>query len=71
LRARLAGLAHSPELRESAVIELGTVRRLTAEHLSGARDHGRTLWSLIMFDAFLKLRIDSSRNAEQRLLASA
>jgi asparagine synthase (glutamine-hydrolysing) len=34
--------------------DLGTLSGLIAEHESGRRDHSKALWSLLMFDGFLK-----------------
>ena len=31
-----------------------TLARIADEHLSGARDHGTPIWTLLMFDAFLR-----------------
>ena len=32
----------------------GTLRRLVEQHQSGMRDHSAPLWSLLMFEAFLR-----------------
>ena len=31
-----------------------TLRRIADEHFSGARDHSTPIWTLLMFDAFLR-----------------
>jgi asparagine synthase (glutamine-hydrolysing) len=35
-------------------LDAGTVRKLVDEHQSGVRDHSTPLWSLMMFDAFIR-----------------
>ncbi len=54
LRARLdASLDESP-LTECGLFDVAALRRLADEHARGVRDHNRVLWSLLMFDAFLR-----------------
>ena len=48
LEARLA----SEEVIRIGLFDADTTRRLVAEHLSGARDHQKILWGLLMFDAW-------------------
>jgi asparagine synthase (glutamine-hydrolysing) len=36
------------------MFNLGYVRELVAQHLSGRRDHSAPLWSLLMFESFLR-----------------
>ncbi|HEV2057559.1 MAG TPA: asparagine synthase (glutamine-hydrolyzing) [Methylomirabilota bacterium] len=48
LEARLA----SEEVIRIGLFDADTTRRLVAEHVSGARDHQKILWGLLMFDAW-------------------
>lgn len=57
LRARngpLARLFQSKSWRECGVIDARAVEKLAAAHQKGAVDAGQELWTLIMFDAFLR-----------------
>jgi asparagine synthase (glutamine-hydrolysing) len=58
LRNELAGhveaLVSASKLTDCGLFDGGFLRRLATEHRSGRVDHGRTLWALIMFDAFLR-----------------
>jgi asparagine synthase (glutamine-hydrolysing) len=49
-RLALAGDA----LAASGVVDPAVVERLFAEHQSGRHDHSTPLWSVLMFDAFLR-----------------
>ncbi len=41
-------------LAQSGFFDGRGIARVMAQHASGRRDHGRALWSLLMFDAFLQ-----------------
>ena len=51
-RARSAVLGDS--LAETGLFDLGYLRHLFEQHQSGTRDHSAPLWSLLMFDAFMR-----------------
>ncbi len=51
---RLRALPDEPLLAGTGLFDRTMVRRLVAEHLGRRRDHARTLWSLLMFEAFLR-----------------
>ncbi|MEM8988000.1 MAG: XrtA/PEP-CTERM system amidotransferase [Pseudomonadota bacterium] len=66
LAGRTAALAQSTRLKDTGLINLPAVKRMAAEHKSGAKDHHMTLWALLMFDAFLgqaKAGGEQARNA--------
>ena len=42
------------ELAGCGMFNPATLTRIADEHLSGARDHGTPIWTLLMFDAFLR-----------------
>jgi asparagine synthase (glutamine-hydrolysing) len=51
---RIRDLVADSPLSNSGLFDTGFLRRLADEHRSGRRDHSRTLWALVMFDAFLR-----------------
>jgi asparagine synthase (glutamine-hydrolysing) len=54
LRRRVRDALTGPVLRESGLFDLATIVRLLDQHQSGRRDHSPVLWSLLMFEAFLR-----------------
>jgi asparagine synthase (glutamine-hydrolysing) len=50
VRARLTG----PIFRDSGLFDPQAIDRLIGQHESGASDHAQPIWSLLMFDAWLK-----------------
>lgn len=54
LRDRLRSAIKSPALKDSGIFDLQYLERLTDDHQSGARDHSAILWSVLMFEAFLR-----------------
>ncbi len=58
LRQRLQQAVLGPRLQDTGWFERRTLYRLVEAHLSGARDHSATLWSLLMFEAFLRQVVD-------------
>ena len=56
LRGPLAPVLHEllagPRLRAAGVLDPTTVGRLVAEHVSGAHDHARILWALLVFESW-------------------
>jgi asparagine synthase (glutamine-hydrolysing) len=55
LRARVRGALLDGRLADTGFFDLRSLRRLVDQHQSGARDHSAPLWSLLMFDAFLRV----------------
>ncbi|GJJ03160.1 amidotransferase 1, exosortase A system-associated [Duganella rhizosphaerae] len=54
LRAHLERSLGSPVLADCGLFNLDHVQTLLAQHLSGRRDHSAPLWSLLMFESFLR-----------------
>ncbi|HTV46354.1 MAG TPA: XrtA/PEP-CTERM system amidotransferase [Stellaceae bacterium] len=50
MRRRLDG----PALRQSGLFDMATIGRLLDQHQAGVRDHSATLWTLSMFESFLR-----------------
>lgn len=54
LKDRVRQALLGERMRDSGYFNPSTVRRLIDEHNSGLRDHATALWSLLMFEAFLR-----------------
>jgi len=54
LRQRVKDAVLGPVLLDSGYFNPTFLRQMVEAHQSGARDHGVTLWSLLMFEAFLR-----------------
>jgi asparagine synthase (glutamine-hydrolysing) len=54
LRERVREALSSQVLADAGVFEMGYLQQLVSQHQSGARDHSATLWSLLMFESFLR-----------------
>ncbi len=54
LRQRIADIVKSGHLESSGVFDPGALARLASEHASGMRDHSAPLWTLLMFEGFLR-----------------
>jgi asparagine synthase (glutamine-hydrolysing) len=54
LRERLREALLGTGLAETGYFDTGFLEKLVEQHQSGARDHSAPLWSLLMFDAFLR-----------------
>jgi asparagine synthase (glutamine-hydrolysing) len=54
LKQRLRAAVLGERLADSGYFNAATLRRLVEQHESGSRDHSAPLWSLLMFEAFLR-----------------
>jgi asparagine synthase (glutamine-hydrolysing) len=54
LRERMRGALLGPVLGDTGWFERPFIGRVIEQHLSGLRDHSTVIWSLLMFDAFLR-----------------
>ena len=54
LRERVRGALLTGPLAESGMFDPGTVRQMVEQHENGSRDHSTPLWTLLMYDAFLR-----------------
>jgi asparagine synthase (glutamine-hydrolysing) len=59
LRQRVRGLIDG-RLAASGLVDPEVVRTIVEQHERGSRDHGTPIWSLLMFDAFLRNVMESS-----------
>ena len=54
LRQRLSDAVLGPRLASTGVFNPRYLKQLVEAHLAGTRDYSAPLWTLLMFDAFLK-----------------
>jgi asparagine synthase (glutamine-hydrolysing) len=54
LQERVRSTLGGGALAESGLFNAGCLARLSDEHFSGRRDHSTPIWTLLMFDAFLR-----------------
>ncbi|CDG83274.1 XrtA/PEP-CTERM system amidotransferase [Janthinobacterium agaricidamnosum] len=54
LRQRLRSRLLGPTLRESGLFDMACIEDMLERHDSGRRDHSAPLWSLLMFESFLR-----------------
>lgn len=58
-------LATGSTLAATGLFDPATLTRWVSEHRRGARDHGRALWALIMFEAFLRGPAGAAQGAHE------
>jgi asparagine synthase (glutamine-hydrolysing) len=54
LAERVRDTVLGPVMADSGLFDRRTLRRLVDDHQSGRSDHAATLWSLMMFDSFMR-----------------
>jgi asparagine synthase (glutamine-hydrolysing) len=54
LRERMAAAVKGRRLAECGIFDPARLARLVDEHHSGRRNHSSVLWTLLMFDGFLR-----------------
>lgn len=54
LRPQLETAIRNPLMDESGFLSKGALTKLSQEHFSGVRDHSAALWSVLIFDRFLR-----------------
>lgn len=54
LNERIGESLRAPHLRDSGIFDSDYLDRLLREHRSGQRNHSATLWSLLMFEGFMR-----------------
>lgn len=54
LRRSVEEIAGSEALGDTGLLDMGFLRRMVADHLSGVRDHSAPIWALMMFKGFLE-----------------
>jgi asparagine synthase (glutamine-hydrolysing) len=61
LRERLRAAVLGQALADTGFFDAACLERLVVEHQSGLRDHSAPLWSLLMFEAFLRTTCGAAR----------
>jgi asparagine synthase (glutamine-hydrolysing) len=59
LREKVSELESNPRLKETGYFDMNYLKQINHEHQSKSNDHSVLIWSLIMFDAFLKKEANS------------
>jgi asparagine synthase (glutamine-hydrolysing) len=54
LKDRLAATVKGPRLAASGIFDPRELARMVDDHHSGRRNHSAPLWTLLMFDGFLR-----------------
>jgi len=70
LKARVCESVLGPRLADTGWFDPATLRDLVDSHQSGARDHSAPLWSLLMFEAFLRNVLSESPVVESAKAAA-
>ncbi|MEP7063551.1 MAG: XrtA/PEP-CTERM system amidotransferase [Betaproteobacteria bacterium] len=70
LRERMRNAVLGPRLADTGMFDAGTLRHLVDAHQSGARDYSAPLWTLLMFEAFLRNTMESADAPRELALAS-
>ena len=60
LRERVRGSLLGGQLADSGWFDQATIKRLIEQHESGTRDHSTPLWTLLMYEAFLRNVVSGS-----------
>lgn len=66
LLPRLRQCLRDGALADSGIFNMPYLRQLLDEHGAGQRDHSAALWSVLMFDAFLRQVLEQPEGAERR-----
>ncbi|MDN3920454.1 XrtA/PEP-CTERM system amidotransferase [Roseateles violae] len=69
LRERVREAVLGPRLAETGIFDPDYLRQLVQSHQSGVRDYSAPLWSLLMFDAFLR-RVVGDVDGDARAVAA-
>lgn len=57
LKDELSVLGNNSMLADMDILDMKFVNRMVSQHISGSRDHTPALWSLLVFDRFVKEKI--------------
>jgi asparagine synthase (glutamine-hydrolysing) len=70
LRQRVRDAVLGDRLADTGLFNTGYLKRLLDDHQSGLRDYSASLWTLLMFEGFLRTTIDArARDARPRTAA--
>jgi asparagine synthase (glutamine-hydrolysing) len=69
LRERVRTTLYHGQLIETGLFNPVYLRRIADEHLSGIRDHSTPIWTLLMFDGFVRTAMTGSARCEMNKAA--
>jgi len=69
LSARVRGVLQGDRLRACGIFDPNYLTKLVEAHQSGSRDYSAPIWSLLMFDAFLKNVLDVPEDCRTQCVA--
>lgn len=64
LRQRVRDALLSGPMLDSGWFNPATIKQIVEQHESGVRDHSTPLWTLLMYDAFLRCSLGESNMAQ-------
>jgi asparagine synthase (glutamine-hydrolysing) len=65
LRDRQREAVLGPTLRETGIFDMAFLQEMVEQHIAGRRDHSASLWTLLMFEAFLRNVLGEGREVIQ------
>ncbi len=71
LAARVQSALLGPRLADTGWFDRDALKRIVLQHQSGARDHSTPIWTILMYDAFLKNVVEGSGAGESVSLAAS
>ena len=69
LSARLREAVLGPTLRETGIFDMGFLQEMVEQHIAGRSDHSAALWTLLMFEAFMRNVLGEGADGEERRAA--
>jgi asparagine synthase (glutamine-hydrolysing) len=60
LRQKVRDSVLGPILADTGLFDRRSLQRMVEQHQSGRRDHSAPLWSLLMFESFLRNVLETS-----------
>ena len=69
LKERVRGSLLGPRLADTDLFDPTYLRRLVDDHQSGRRDYSAAIWTLLMFDSFLRNVLDGGERVPERRAA--
>ena len=66
LNERIRSALDAPHIRDSDIFDSNYLDRLLREHVVGQRNHSATLWSLLMFEGFVRAQISGNTSRESK-----
>jgi asparagine synthase (glutamine-hydrolysing) len=69
LRGRVRSALLGGQMLDSGLFNPKAIRQIVDQHESGARDHSTPIWTLLMYDAFLRNALGEPRKAREACAA--